>query len=200
MNGICHKIGGITASVITAYTIVSEITPTVLVTSIVAGTLGSLVPDIDEPNSTLGRKVKLLSKGIKVIFGHRGILHTPFFLILVSVGLFFALKQCPEEYLVLATQASIFFIIGYLSHLVLDTLTPAGIMLLYPFSKNKMGIIGMKGKYRDILVSAICILILLLFLTFKYDILIFQKYETISLAKEFIDSIVNGWSLRFLHD
>lgn len=188
MNGICHKIGGITASVITAYTIVPEITPTVLITSVVAGTLGSLIPDIDEPNSTLGKKVKLLSKGIKVIFGHRGILHTPFFLILVSIGLFFVLKQCPEKYLVLATQASIFFIIGYLSHLVLDAMTPAGIMLLYPFSKNKMGFIGLKGKYRDIIVSAICILILVLFLAFRYNILIFQKPETLGKISETVTS------------
>ena len=71
MNGICHKIGGITASVITAYTIVPEITPTVLVTSVVAGTLGSLIPDIDEPNSTAGKKMKPISKGIKFLFGHR---------------------------------------------------------------------------------------------------------------------------------
>ena len=188
MNGICHKIGGITASVITAYTIVPEITPTVLVTSVVAGTLGSLIPDIDEPNSTAGKKMKPISNGIKFLFGHRGILHTPFFLILVSVGLFFLLKKCPDKYLILASQFSIFFIVGYLSHLVLDAMTPAGIMLLYPFSKNKMGFIGLKGKYRDIIVSAICILILILFLAFRYNILIFQQPEALEKLSETVAS------------
>lgn len=37
--------------------------------------IGSLFPDIDEPNSSIGRKTLLLSWFLKRIFGHRGITH-----------------------------------------------------------------------------------------------------------------------------
>lgn len=37
--------------------------------------IGSLFPDIDEPNSSIGRKTILLSMLLKKIFGHRGITH-----------------------------------------------------------------------------------------------------------------------------
>ena len=37
--------------------------------------IGSLIPDIDEPNSLLGRKLKFLSYPINIFFGHRTITH-----------------------------------------------------------------------------------------------------------------------------
>lgn len=172
MNGICHKIGGTVSGVITTYLICPEITLPVIATSVVASQLGSLIPDIDEPNSILGKKVKLLSKGLKTIFGHRGIIHTPIFLVLLSFIIFyFGRKYVPPDYESYFYLAFINFNVGYVSHLFLDMLTPAGIMLFYPFSKNKFKLMSLKGQYRDLSVSAILITILLIFLAVKYNVI-----------------------------
>ena len=38
--------------------------------------LGSLLPDIDEPQSLLGRKLGFIAWPIKLVFGHRGFTHS----------------------------------------------------------------------------------------------------------------------------
>ncbi len=53
---------------------------------------------------------------------HRGIVHTPFFMMVCVVFLFLAF----------GSSLSFSFGTGFLSHLLLDAITPAGIMLLYP--------------------------------------------------------------------
>ena len=53
---------------------------------------------------------------------HRGIVHTPFFL-LVSIVLLYLVADKPTTFA---------FGAGFLSHLLLDVITPAGILLLYP--------------------------------------------------------------------
>lgn len=47
-------------------------------TAVAGGVFGGLLPDIDHPNSSFGKKVPEISKLIK----HRGILHSPFFYII----------------------------------------------------------------------------------------------------------------------
>jgi len=89
--------------------------------------LASALPDIDSYKSKIGKKIKLISFLINLFFRHRGIFHSLFLLIPISV--FIAIIN-PEI-------AAAFFI-GYLSHLVLDSLTPEGIMLFYPFSKKRI--------------------------------------------------------------
>lgn len=187
MNGICHKIGGITTSVIILSTAFQDVTPETFAVATIAGALGSLIPDIDEPNSIVGKKVKLLSKGFKAIFGHRGIIHTPFMLILICIGLFFGLKKIPEEFLHLCTYSAIFFVIGYLSHLILDYMTPQGIMIFYPFSKKRFRIFGLKGKYRDLLVSTFCIITMLVVLGIKYEIITIHIENALALIVNIIN-------------
>ena len=53
---------------------------------------------------------------------HRGIIHTPFFLLVCVVFL----------YLVMDKPTTFAFGAGFLSHLLLDLITPVGILLLYP--------------------------------------------------------------------
>lgn len=84
--------------------------------------LGTALPDIDHPNSTIGSQFKWLSWPIRVVFGHRTITHS-----LIAVGALWYL-------------ATIFpwlnpLLFGYVGHLVGDWLTPAGLKLFWPFSK-----------------------------------------------------------------
>jgi inner membrane protein len=72
--------------------------------------IGGIIPDLD----------LLLQYGFP--FVHRGIIHTPFFLAVCVVFL----------YLVVDSSTTFAFGTGFLSHLLLDIITPSGILLLYP--------------------------------------------------------------------
>lgn len=120
------------------------------------GAVAGLLPDIDEPNSKLGRggwmssklgplfkllaviislPIRLVGYLIKGVLGHRGGTH--------SLAMSFVFTIC------LAIPLTIFFgnqadwVIwaiwaGYLSHLFADMLNPSGVPLFWPlFSKNK---------------------------------------------------------------
>lgn len=88
--------------------------------------IASALPDIDSYKSKLGKKIKPISFLINIFLGHRGIFHSPFLLILISMLIAIINQEI----------ASAFFV-GYLSHLILDSLTPEGVMFFYPFSKKR---------------------------------------------------------------
>lgn len=87
--------------------------------------LTSLLPDIDHPKSIVGQRLKWISKPIFNIFGHRGFTHS--FLIVI----FFWLLAY-SKYLVIPYDVQQGIIIGYISHLAADILTPAGVPLFWP--------------------------------------------------------------------
>lgn len=88
--------------------------------------ISSVLPDIDRDDTFIGRRVKPLSWLINKVFGHRGALHSPLFMILVYLGI----KHYTYENII-----SIAFLIGYSSHLIVDMFTPRGIPL-FPFGRN----------------------------------------------------------------
>ncbi|MCD8181027.1 MAG: metal-dependent hydrolase [Firmicutes bacterium] len=87
--------------------------------------LGSLTPDIDLPESTIGSKVKPISTVLNKTFGHRTLFHSPLLYAVIFL-LTFKLNLC----LALA------FALGAVSHLLLDMLNQKGIPLLYPWKKT----------------------------------------------------------------
>lgn len=100
------------------------------IATILAGMLGSLLPDIDHPKSAFGSRVWPLSWLVSELFGHRGITHSLLAVAGIAGLLFWWLQvsSLPGWALCIA--------IGYLSHLVADWLTPAGVPLMWP-SKTK---------------------------------------------------------------
>lgn len=88
---------------------------------IIASAIGSLLPDVDTPNSKLGMKF-LGSQVANRIFGHRGFTHSLMGCVLFVGALSLALPKGIVKYIG----------IGYISHLVADMLNPAGIPLLWP--------------------------------------------------------------------
>ena len=87
--------------------------------------LGSVLPEIDKPDSLIGRAVPF-SKFLEERFGHRGPIHSllaTFTLGLVSLPLWLVLGRFDWW---LALQ------IGYLSHLLLDMATLEGVALFWP--------------------------------------------------------------------
>lgn len=110
----------------------------------------TLFVDIDEEDSTMGKRLQPFSTIIKSIFGHRGIFHT----LLIPVPIFLTLHffQYPEI-------ANAIFL-GYSSHLFMDMLTPAGIYLFYPMKWRIHGLIRVGSVLEWVLAFAFFLLIL----------------------------------------
>jgi inner membrane protein len=86
---------------------------------------GAILPDIDHPQSRVGRALPFLSYPITLLLGHRGITHS---LIMVVVLLILATTY-EYEWLFWLT-------FGYLMHLVGDYLTDSGIPAFWPMQRR----------------------------------------------------------------
>src|SRR3989344_7947276 len=120
-------------------------------------TISSSFPDIDSDKSKIGRRFPIISKLINLLFGHRGIFHSIF----PPLILLFAFWYLNLFYIGLAV------FIGYLTHLIGDSLTLEGINFLYPFSSFRI-----KGLIR----TGSLIESLLFFILLGFDILISYRY------------------------
>lgn len=85
--------------------------------------LTCLLPDIDHPKSFLGQRLKWVSKPIARAFGHRGFTHS---LLAVFALLATFYLKVPDTWIIPA-DALQGMVLGYLSHIVADMLTPAGV-------------------------------------------------------------------------
>ena len=89
-----------------------------------AAILGSLLPDIDSPNSSVGRLLPFVSIPIERRWGHRTITHC-----LLAVGVLSVLSS-PLVFYRATLYAAL--LIGYLSHLLADCGTKSGVPLFHP--------------------------------------------------------------------
>jgi inner membrane protein len=98
--------------------------------------IGALIPDLDHPNAYLSRgNWYIISHAISKTSPHRGWTHSLLGSIVFSTG------GVP---IVLFLNAPLFniipFFMGYLSHLISDSLNPTGVNWLYPKKKRKYGL------------------------------------------------------------
>ena len=92
---------------------------------IVGCALGSLIPDIDIDTSTLGRFIPGW-----LFWEHRTITHSIFFML--ACGL-------TGSILKINSAINIGAMVGFVTHLILDSLTPMGLpYLLFPFITSKL--------------------------------------------------------------
>jgi len=98
---------------------------------------GSLLPDIDNPKSKVGRNAPLIGW----FFEHRGIFHSVFPLILL-VCLTFVTNW--DWFLVPVS-------VGYGSHLFIDLFTKKGLRIFYPFKTNVRGFITTGSWFEKLL-------------------------------------------------
>ncbi len=116
---------------------------------------GSLIPDIDEPNSKIGSKVTGISKSTKAIFGHRTITHS-----LLGVIIFGLIVNHFVDLFSLPDFITTYFILGYLSHLLGDIFTISGVPLFYPLSKKyAIPIVKTGGKMERIFQLVITLIV-----------------------------------------
>ena len=117
---------------------------------------GSIFPDIDSATSKMGQISKTTSFFIRLLFGHRGIIHTPLALILLDIPICILINKYQLPWGLL-----IGFSTGYVLHLIQDSFTKRGIKWLAPFSKTSYSIFPMKsGKhdFTEFIISAIIFL------------------------------------------
>lgn len=185
-----HQIGGICAGIIAAVSMVPEpYTPVAVGTMsviVLSSAVGSVLPDIDEPNSIAGRKVWLIAKIIKKVFGHRMITHTPVFVLALAVG-FYMIGQnyvIQTEYFDWYYFAVMGFLVGYISHFVMDSLNPTGIMYLWPLSRQRFSIMKLRTGDKEWIARWIFILI-----TFAY--VYFLKFSESKIFYNFAQEIIS---------
>ncbi|HIQ50991.1 MAG TPA: metal-dependent hydrolase [Nautiliaceae bacterium] len=92
--------------------------------------IGSFFPDIDEPNSYIGKKLSFLSKFLRKIgLKHRTLTHSIFF----PFTLFLLI--------ILLSNLNTFFIkgfiVGAIFHIIGDAITISGVPIFYPISKKR---------------------------------------------------------------
>jgi len=110
--------------------------------------VGSILPDIDEKNSLLGRHFRLIAYFSR----HRGFFHSVFALLLFTIPFYF-LFQSPLP--------AISFMIAYFSHLLLDMMTKDGLRL-YPLRMKIRGFIKVGGFLEKIIFLLFLLLLFLL--------------------------------------
>ena len=116
----------------------------------------ALLPDLDHPRSLLGRQLPWISGPLSRLFGHRGFTHS---LLAVGMGVW-GLAQVEAPWL-LSGAVKDALIVGYLSHLLGDWLTPMGIPLLWPW-RRRFRLPGLPLKSGGGYEKAFCLLTLAL--------------------------------------
>lgn len=120
MVGKTHLAIGLAAGV--GACILGNLTPLAGVITIAEFGLGALLPDIDQRNSTISKRVKPVGTVVSTVVGHRTIFHNP--LLYLVLGLL-AWSTIP----VYMTHV-IPLLMGVATHLFMDALNPSGIPVL----------------------------------------------------------------------
>lgn len=171
MTGKTHASCGMLVGALTTQYFQTDIFSSVTV--IILATLASLLPDICHTQSKIGRRFKVISFFVRLIFGHRTFTHSILFIAIIAFLL--QIIQTPNYYM-----AAI--IIGLVSHVILDMITPRGVKLFYPLPFNVKTPIQFKtGGLVD--------------LSLATTLMVGTVYV---LFQPFINDIISNWNTKFL--
>ena len=110
------------------------------------------LPDIDTPKSRYGRKLGFLSSFIGFLFGHRGIFHSIWIALALSMPVYFFLSKF----------IGIALLVGYMSHLLIDGLTKEGVNFIHPFQKLHMAGFIKTGTIMETAALAVIIVLIVI--------------------------------------
>jgi len=113
-----------------------------------AASLFSLLPDIDHPESLIGRIFPFASKWLLRSYGHRTVTHSVFAIVLISI-------TALPFLLIPGGSGSIWFlsiVLAYASHIFIDLFNISGVKLLSPISQKEY--ISFRTQELRILVSS----------------------------------------------
>ena len=158
MNYKTHKVAGICTGLIASNVFLEQGSPEIMLysTLLIGGSyIGSTLPDIDHPNSRIGRHFKIVNR----LCGHRGLIHSPLFTLILSFFLLFIGMYLEGYTKLIYAMFAIGLIIGYISHIFIDSLTKSGVPLFYPVSRKMYGLKLFKTSKHELLVSFLTIFI-----------------------------------------
>ncbi len=97
--------------------------------------VGALLPDLDSQSSVVGRLLPPISRWLEGRFGRCQEWHS------LCINVLVGLLASPLAWLV-SLQVWYMIPLGFLSHLLLDVLTPQGIMLFWPMTRTRHTVLG----------------------------------------------------------
>ncbi len=137
MTGRTHDLAAFTAlNLVVATNSPSQLTLATALVGLTANLIGGLAPDIDQPTAELWNRLpagsifgRILSP---ILGGHRFISHSILGMIIFGLGSKYLLNLLAGVLLVDMQVVWICFMIGFVSHLLMDTLTREGVPWLFP--------------------------------------------------------------------
>ncbi|MBI2022078.1 metal-dependent hydrolase [Candidatus Daviesbacteria bacterium] len=137
MTGRTHDLAAFTALTYTVATQpLAEITLSTAIVAFIANMVGGLAPDIDQTSALVWGKIRggsLIARLISPLLGgHRFISHSIIGIFLFGFLTNFLLNTMKSVLLVDMNIVWWAFMIGFLSHLVMDTFTKEGVPWLFP--------------------------------------------------------------------
>jgi inner membrane protein len=116
---------------------------TAVISAGIAG-VSALVPDLDDPDSIIGRTFPVISWITNKTIGHRGPLHS-----ILGAGIFFVLILITLKF-----NFALLGLVGYLSHMIMDSLNPPGVPWLWPIKTHfRIPLIAVGGFMERLIVT-----------------------------------------------
>lgn len=129
------------------------LTPGCPVAGAAVGAAAALVPDVDHPGSTVGRRLRPVAVVLEELWGHRSLTHTVWFALPAGLllGALAARLGLPRACAAAGTA-------GALSHLALDALTRSGVEPLAPWGSRLRGPVASGGAVDGLLGLVLAVL------------------------------------------
>jgi inner membrane protein len=138
MTGRTHDLAAFTALGFAAMSLtLPHITLATGITAVFANLIGGIAPDIDQPTAPFWRNLPIggvVGRGVgKMLGGHRFLSHSVVGIFLFGIGWHFFLQALKPSFPGLDMQIVWFaFMIGFVTHLIMDTFTKEGVPWLLP--------------------------------------------------------------------
>ncbi|MCC2631802.1 MAG: Membrane protein containing transrane [Patescibacteria group bacterium] len=139
MTGKTHQIIGITAG-LSSFLLLAPLgyNPATFAAVLVVSSVGSLLPDIDQPASKLWHSLpfgNIASEFVNPFLEHRNLTHSFLGFGLVSFLVLYLLSQAPVYWGLSTDIILVAFLSAYGSHLLADMVTVQGIPLFFPIQR-----------------------------------------------------------------
>lgn len=137
MTGRTHDLAAFTALSYIAFTqALPHMTMGTMLVSIAANLIGGITPDIDQPTSKIWNSIpagSIIGRVINPLMGgHRFLSHSLVGAGIFGVGVWYLLKLISHTLLVDISIVWWAFMIGFISHLITDSITREGVPWLFP--------------------------------------------------------------------
>lgn len=139
MTGKTHQVIGQTVGLATYLSLTSGgYQPATFALVVAVSSVASLLPDIDQPSSSLWRALpfgRLAGQMVNPFIEHRNLSHSFLGTALISLAVYKLLGLMPDYWGVNTNIVFWVFLASYLSHLLADMVTVQGIPLLFPYQQ-----------------------------------------------------------------